>query len=103
MDNDTIIEAAVQAIQVRSTLDPPTVSKPETWRQIGIELTYPPGHKVRLRPAGDDTTTVEVFDGRQNPLTPPEDVSGYLDHNDQTAAAKRLADEIEGVYRRAIS
>src|SRR5208283_317941 len=103
--NDEIIQAAVQEIQLRSPLDPPTVSKPETWRQIGIELLYY-SYKVRLRPVGDDTTRVEVFDDRGNPRTGPEIVGGYLedfDQGDDLGPAKKLADEVEGVYRRAIS
>jgi hypothetical protein len=86
-DNHEIIEAAVEAI------DPPAVSAPESWRAIGIDLQYDGQLVVRLRPAGDDATDVEVF-SYGGPIA--------AEHLHKYRSAERLAELVEAVHRRAV-
>ncbi len=89
-ENDSIIKAAAVAIQVRSPLDPPRVDAPENWRDKGIDLQYNGHVIVRLRPADDDATSVEVF--RREDLLATEVLRGY-------DSATGLAELIEDVHR----
>jgi hypothetical protein len=88
-ENDTIIETAARAIQLRSQ-DVQRVWAPENWREIDLEYD---GHMVvRMRPAADDATSVEVF--RREDVLATEVLHGY-------DSATRLAELIEDVHRRA--
>jgi len=89
-ENESIIEAAAAAVQARSPLDP-HVSAPENWREI--DLQYDGQLVVRLRPAGDDTTSVEVF--AWGDLVASEILRRYK-------SAEHLAELVEDVHRRAI-
>ena len=93
-ESDEIIEAAARAIQLRQD-DPPRVDAHENWRDKGIDLQYDGHVIVRLRPADDDATSVQVF--RREDLLASEVLRGYDD------SATRLAELIEDVHERALS
>lgn len=89
--NDKIIEDAAELVQMRHPDDPPTVSKPPNWRDIGIDLVFR-RHIVRLRP-DTDGALIQVF-GRQDVFLLDDRVAGYDSADD-------LADRIGANYRRA--
>jgi len=91
--NDSIIRAAAELIRERAPSDDrPRAWAPQDWREIDLE--YPTGQRVvRLTPAGDDATDVEVF--AWGDLLLGERVRGYR-------SAARLAKLTEGILRRAI-
>lgn len=90
MENDATIEAAVQAILIQAEQNDelPLVRKPDNWREVGLDLTYPEGHRVTLWPSGDDETRVEVYDREGRQLT-----SEVLrDYNSPETLADRIAE-----------
>jgi hypothetical protein len=90
-ENKSIIEAAAVEIKARSPLEL-HISAPESWREIDVH--YPAGQVlVRLTPAGEDATDVEVFSFGN--LLIGERVGGYR-------SPARLAKLVDGIYRRAI-
>lgn len=88
-ENREIIKAAAELVKARSQ-DDPRVWAPPDWREIDLE--YPAQQVVRLRPAGDDATSVEVF--RWGDLLASETVRRYH-------SADGLADLIEDVHARS--
>jgi hypothetical protein len=91
-ENREIIEAAATVIALRSP-DGLHVSAPANWREIDLQYDAPAHLVVRLTPAGDNATAVEVF--QREALLAAETLRGYR-------SADGLADLIEGVHRRAI-
>ena len=91
--NGEIIKAAAELIRERAPSDDPHVDAPASWRSIGLDLQYDGQLIVRLRPAGDAVTDIEVF--RWGALLASEHLRRYR-------SATRLAELVEDVHRRAL-
>jgi hypothetical protein len=91
-ENDALTQDAAKLIQLRrAATDPPNLSQPDTWRDIGIELGFEQD-AIRLRPEGDSATNVEVLD-REHLSVGSETAHDYR-------SADELADRIEAIYER---
>lgn len=95
-DQHVAIEEAVALVQSRLSKEgePTSVSKPESWRFIGLDLRLGRGYSVRLTPT-EAGVHVEAFSPAGWPAAAPETTDADITPDD-------LADLVLTVYRKAV-
>jgi hypothetical protein len=95
-DQDVVIEQAVALVQLRLAHEDkaPTITKPKSWRFIGLDLHLDRGYTMRLTPT-DAGVRVDAFSPSGWPAAAPETTPGDITPDD-------LADLVLTLYRKAV-
>jgi hypothetical protein len=96
-NQDSVIEQAVALVQFRLSqggFETPTISKPDSWRFIGLDLHLGRGYTTRLTPT-EAGVRVEVFSPAGWPAVAPETTPGEITPSD-------LADRVLALHRKAV-
>lgn len=95
-NQDVVIEQAVALVQARLSQgsETPTISKPQSWRFIGLDLHLDRSYTTRLTPT-EAGIRIEVFSPAGWPAVAPETTSGDITPGD-------LADRVIALHQKAV-